>query len=83
MQRMYQWTPDECIPEFYSDPELFKSIHDDLADLDFPGWCSDVSSFIEWHRAILESEHVSNSLHHWIDLVFGYKVRLVYIYMLS
>jgi WD repeat-containing protein 81 len=74
MQRLYQWTPDECIPEFYSDPRIFSSLHSEMSDLALPSWATSSEDFICLHRDALESDRVSQQLHHWIDITFGYKL---------
>ncbi|KAJ1283617.1 hypothetical protein BS78_03G141800 [Paspalum vaginatum] len=74
MQRLYQWTPDECIPEFYSDPRIFASLHSEMSDLALPSWATSAEDFICLHRDALESDRVSQQLHHWIDITFGYKL---------
>ncbi|CAN0169194.1 unnamed protein product, partial [Hapterophycus canaliculatus] len=33
LARMYSWTPDECVPEFYTDPGVFRSAHGDAGGL--------------------------------------------------
>ncbi|XP_022079256.1 neurobeachin-like protein 1 [Acanthaster planci] len=75
----------ELIPEFFYMPEFLENRNNfDLGylqtgervnDVILPNWASSPEDFINKHRQALESEHVSANLHHWIDLIFGYKQK--------
>ncbi|XP_029978874.1 protein FAN [Sphaeramia orbicularis] len=76
----------ELIPEFYGNDCSFleNRLNLDLGrrqngslvvDVVLPPWASDAADFLQKHRAALESQFVSEHLHEWIDLVFGYKQR--------
>nr|CAD1832089.1 unnamed protein product [Ananas comosus var. bracteatus] len=76
----------ELIPEFFYMPEFLvnsNSYHlgvkqdgEPLGDVVLPPWAKgSPEEFIHKNREALESEFVSSNLHHWIDLVFGYKQR--------
>ncbi|XP_078386858.1 WD repeat- and FYVE domain-containing protein 4 [Cetorhinus maximus] len=74
----------ELIPDFFYLPDFllnqnrleFGSMQDGttLGDVILPPWAKgDAQEFIRLHRMALESDYVSAHLHHWIDLIFGYK----------
>ncbi|KAJ9548207.1 hypothetical protein OSB04_020750 [Centaurea solstitialis] len=47
-----------------------------IGDVGLPPWAKgSAREFIRKHREALESDYVSENLHHWIDLIFGYKQR--------
>ncbi|XP_077504121.1 protein FAN-like [Amblyomma americanum] len=76
----------ELIPEFY-DPTcngdfLVNSLNLDfgkhqngcaVGDVELPQWAQGPAHFIRTCREALESSFVSENLHDWIDLIFGYK----------
>ncbi|CAF0851553.1 unnamed protein product [Adineta ricciae] len=46
-----------------------------VGDVILPPWAESPSDFIYKMRLALESDYVSQHLHEWIDLIFGYKQR--------
>ncbi|EFH49086.1 hypothetical protein ARALYDRAFT_490292 [Arabidopsis lyrata subsp. lyrata] len=76
----------ELIPEFFYMPEFLenrfnldlgeKQSGEKVSDVVLPPWArGSVREFIRKHREALESDYVSENLHHWIDLIFGHKQR--------
>ncbi|CAI5523906.1 unnamed protein product [Closterium sp. Naga37s-1] len=75
----------ELIPEWFCVPEMFTNINglhlgstqkgEIIGDVKLPPWASSAADFVRKQRAALESEYVSSNLHHWIDLIFGYKQK--------
>ncbi|KAJ3103821.1 Neurobeachin-like protein 1 [Phlyctochytrium planicorne] len=73
----------ELIPEFFYLPEfLLNENKFDLGqkqtgaivnDVILPEWASSPEEFIRIHREALEGDYVSDHLHEWIDLIWGYK----------
>ncbi|XP_019441893.1 PREDICTED: protein SPIRRIG-like isoform X1 [Lupinus angustifolius] len=76
----------ELIPEFFYMPEFLdnqfnldlgeKQSGEKVGDVILPTWAKgSAREFISKHREALESDYVSENLHHWIDLIFGHKQR--------
>ena len=53
LARLYAWSPDEAIPEFYNDPQVFVSLHADMADMAVPDWAAGPADFVRRHRCVL------------------------------
>ncbi|XP_059501893.1 protein FAN isoform X3 [Stegostoma tigrinum] len=76
----------ELIPEFYGTNSSF-IVNDLKLDLgkrqggkmvdsvELPPWASGPDDFLQKNRDALESQYVSEHLHEWIDLIFGYKQK--------
>lgn len=76
----------ELIPEFFCLPEMFLNTNKFplgrtqsgrlVDDVGLPPWAKGSAyEFVRIHRLALESDFVSQNLHHWVDLIFGYKQR--------
>ncbi|PWN30860.1 beach-domain-containing protein [Jaminaea rosea] len=74
----------ELTPEFFYLPDFLANKNrfdfgstqagSQIDDVELPPWAKgDPLVFVQKNREALESDHVSARLHHWIDLVFGYK----------
>ncbi|CAO1635423.1 unnamed protein product [Sympodiomycopsis kandeliae] len=74
----------ELTPEFFYLPDFlvntnqfdfgFTQAGAKIDSVELPPWArGDPLVFVQKNREALESEHVSANLHHWIDLVFGYR----------
>ncbi|PHH54099.1 Beige -like protein 1 [Ceratocystis fimbriata CBS 114723] len=75
----------ELIPEFFCLPEFLSNINGyafgtrestgtPVDDVELPPWAhGDPKIFVQKNREALECPYVSQNLHAWIDLVFGYK----------
>eukprot|EP01105_Mastigella_eilhardi_P025380 TRINITY_DN68_c0_g1_i2.p1 TRINITY_DN68_c0_g1~~TRINITY_DN68_c0_g1_i2.p1 ORF type:complete len:2854 (-),score=674.35 TRINITY_DN68_c0_g1_i2:50-7438(-) len=75
----------ELTPEFFYLPEFLLNSNDfnlgkkqtgkPLHHVVLPPWAETPEEFVKINREALESEYVSQHLHEWIDLIFGYKQR--------
>lgn len=76
----------ELIPEFYYLPEFLVNLNKydfglrqngmGIDSVELPPWAKgDPKIFIAKQREALESPYVTQNLHHWIDLIFGFKQR--------
>ncbi|XP_065885731.1 neurobeachin-like isoform X3 [Dysidea avara] len=73
----------ELIPELFFLPQMFVNDNkfelgvnhfgEAIGNVKLPPWANSPEEFIRIHKEALESDYVSDNLHHWIDLVFGYK----------
>ena len=75
----------ELTPEFFYCSSVLDNVNgydlgakqdgDVVNDVVLPSWAADSAEFIRIHRLALESEYVSQNLHHWVDLIFGHKQK--------
>lgn len=75
----------ELTPEWYTLPDFLRNLNNfdmgetqdgvKVGNVELPPWAKTPEDFIKMQREALESEYVSENLHNWIDLIFGYKQK--------
>lgn len=50
LEGLYHSSPDEALPQFYTDPVAFASKHHNMTDLAVPEWAQDAADFVRLHR---------------------------------
>ncbi|CAK8986108.1 BEACH domain-containing protein B (BEACH-domain homolog B) [Durusdinium trenchii] len=82
MSEVKELTPEfYCLPDFLVNHNSFdlgtSQDGHSIGDVELPPWAQgSPHRFVATMREALESEHVSQHLHQWIDLIFGFKARL-------
>ncbi|KAL0379628.1 UNVERIFIED_CONTAM: BEACH domain-containing protein C2 [Sesamum angustifolium] len=76
----------ELVPELFYLPEVLTNensidfgttqLGEKLGSVRLPPWAENPVDFVHKHRMALESEHVSEHLHEWIDLIFVEKLHV-------
>lgn len=64
-----------CFGRLRFDLGNLQNTRERVDDVILPRWAHTPEDFITIHRRALESEYVSQNLHNWIDLIFGYKQK--------
>ncbi len=68
-----------CFSSFFYWNKVLKIILCNLIfefkDVKLPPWSKNSTEFLKINRKALESDYVSQNLHNWIDLIFGFKQR--------
>lgn len=77
----------ELCPEFYHSSAHMLNLKEMqaigsevLCDIELPTWAQNAEHFIETMREALESDYVSENLHHWIDLIFGLNQKASFLF---
>jgi hypothetical protein len=52
LEGLYHSSPDEALPQFYTDPAAFSSTHHNMRDLAVPEWAQDAVEFVSLHRYV-------------------------------
>jgi len=76
----------ELVPEFFFNPDVFVNVNSIcfpvspitsriVNDVVLPPWAKTHREFVYIMRTALESQYVSQNLHQWIDLVWGFRRR--------